>query len=99
MSVYSQNMYGQPSYSGSSYVPPPPAHAGYYYNPPQQQPAPAPYALDAISFRRDYTHRLSELTFNSRPLIQHLSLLAQDYSRFSDIVGQCLEAHIRRVSP
>lgn len=25
-------------------------------------------------------------------------MLAQDYSRFAEIVAQCLEAHIRRVS-
>jgi len=41
--------------------------------------------------------RLSELTFNSRPMIQHLSMLAQDSSRFADIVAQCIEGHIRRV--
>ncbi|KAF9569307.1 hypothetical protein CPC08DRAFT_701807 [Agrocybe pediades] len=100
MSVYSQNMYGQPSYTSSSYGPPPPAHASYYYNaPPPQPPAPATYALDAIAFRRDYNQRLTELTFNSRGLIQHLSMLAQEYSRYSDIVAQCLEAHIRRVPP
>jgi len=33
-------------------------------------------------------------------VIQHLSMLAQDSSsRFSDIVAQCIEAHIRRVPP
>jgi pre-mRNA cleavage complex 2 protein Pcf11 len=42
--------------------------------------------------------RLAELTINSRPIIQHLSLLAQDFTRFAEIVVQCIEAHIRRVS-
>lgn len=61
-------------------------------------PPPPVYQLDPVTFRRDYTNRLNELTFNSRPVIQSLSMLAQDYSRFAEIVAQCLEAHIRRVS-
>ncbi|KAF8165246.1 hypothetical protein B0H34DRAFT_688435 [Crassisporium funariophilum] len=102
MSLYSQNMYGQPSYAGPSFSSPPPVPTGYqqYYH---QAPPPAPvaptYPVDAISFRRDYASRLADLTFNSRPIIQHLSMLAQDYSRFADIVAQCIEGHIRRVPP
>ena len=42
--------------------------------------------------------RLSELTFNSRPMIQHLSMLSQDSLRFADIVAQCIEEHIQKVS-
>ena len=61
-------------------------------------PPPPVYQLDPVTFRRDYTNRLNELTLNSRPVIQSLSMLAQDYSRFAEIVAQCLEAHIRRVS-
>ena len=97
MSLYSQNLYGQPSYGGPSYSSPTPApYSQYYHQPPP--PAPPIYYADATSFRREYMTRLSELTFNSRPMIQHLSMLAQDSSRFADIVAQCIEGHIRRVS-
>jgi hypothetical protein len=98
MSLYSQNLYGQPSYGAPSYSSPAPAPGGYYYSQPPAQPAPPNYHVDPATFRRDFMSRLSELTFNSRHIIQHLSLMAQEYARFSDIVGQCLEQHIRRVS-
>ena len=49
-------------------------------------------------FRKDFGNRLNELTVNSRPIIQSLSMFAHDYVRFAEIVSQCLEAHIRRVS-
>ena len=55
-------------------------------------------SLYSASFRREYMTRLSELTFNSRPMIQHLSMLAQEFSGFADIVAQCIEEHIRKVS-
>jgi hypothetical protein len=90
MSLYSQNGYGQVSYGGPSYT----QTSGYY-----QPPPPAPfYHVDPNAFRRDYASRLAELTINSRPIIQNLSMIAQEYTRFSEIVAQCLEAHIRRVS-
>ncbi|KAG6873743.1 hypothetical protein C0995_011562 [Termitomyces sp. Mi166 len=95
MSLYSQSHYGQPVYPHY----PPPAHHGYsyqYHQLPPQIP-PAPVYLDPASFRREYTARLAELTVNSRPIIQNLSMLAQEYSRYPEIVAQCLEAHIRRV--
>ena len=97
MSLYSQNLYGQPSYGGPSYSSPPsaPYPQLYHHSPPVTPPT---YHVDGTSFRREYMTRLAELTFNSRPMIQHLSMLAQDSSRFSDIVAQCIEAHIRRVS-
>ncbi|KAF9008965.1 hypothetical protein BDQ17DRAFT_90534 [Cyathus striatus] len=98
MSVYPQNYYGQSSYN-SGYAAP--SQNGYLYQYQQPQPptpAPPVYHLDPVSFRREYTQRLSQLTFNSRPLIQGLSMLAQEYSRFAEIVGQCIESHIRKVS-
>ncbi|KAF8897640.1 hypothetical protein BD779DRAFT_1491908 [Infundibulicybe gibba] len=102
MSLYSQNYYGQQSYASPSF-PQPPMHGGYQYQyqqPPPPPPAPAPvFHVDPMTFRRDYTTRLAELTVNSRPIIQNLSMLAQEYSRFAEIVAQCLEAHIRRVPP
>jgi hypothetical protein len=37
-----------------------------------------------------------ELTVNSRPIIQNLLTIPQEYIQFLEIVGQHLEAHIRR---
>ncbi|KAF8525345.1 hypothetical protein JB92DRAFT_2877529 [Gautieria morchelliformis] len=54
---------------------------------------------DPNTFRQFYASHLATLTFNSRPIIQNLSMIAQDYSRMSSVVVQCLEAHIRRVGP
>ena len=54
--------------------------------------------VDPNTFRRDYTMRLAELTVNSRPIIQNLSMVAQEYSRWADVVVQCIENHIRQVS-
>jgi hypothetical protein len=94
--------YGQVPYATQGYpqrVPP----ATY---PQQQYPAasPAQYPpqpvchVDPNTFRKEYNARLAELTVNSRPIIQGLSMMAQEYSRWAEIVGQCIEAHIRRVS-
>ncbi|KAG6854830.1 hypothetical protein C0991_012020 [Blastosporella zonata] len=97
MSLYSQSHYGQPAYSHY----PPAAQNGYPYQYQQAPPPmpPAPVYLDPASFRREYTARLAELNVNSRPIIQNLSMLAQEYSRYPEIVAQCLESHIRRVPP
>ncbi|KAJ7283542.1 hypothetical protein C8J57DRAFT_1171278 [Mycena rebaudengoi] len=90
--MYSQQQYG---------FPPQPAFAGYHQSYYQQPPPPPPpvtvYHPDPASFRRDYANQLAELKVNSRPIIQNLSMIAQDFARFADIVAQCLEAHIRRV--
>jgi len=89
MSLYSQSpLYAQP-YT-ASYTQP---GVGYQYT----QPPPM-YHLDPNTFRRDYSQRLAELTINSRPIIQNLSMFAQEFTRFAEIVAQCIEAHIRRVS-
>ncbi|KIJ20263.1 hypothetical protein PAXINDRAFT_68604 [Paxillus involutus ATCC 200175] len=89
--AYSQVTYPAPGYHQSSL-------AGYSYQPPPL-PAPPVYHVDPNSFRRDFTARLAELTINSRPIIQTLSMFAQEYSRWADIVAQCIDTHVRRVPP
>lgn len=100
-SVFTQTLYGQPSYSGPSFpapLPPPPMMpSGYPQYQYQYHQPPAPVFLDPIAFRREFASRLSQLTVNSRPIIQELSLLAQDYSRYADTVAELIEGHIRRV--
>ncbi|KAH7914222.1 hypothetical protein BJ138DRAFT_1177497 [Hygrophoropsis aurantiaca] len=97
MSIYPQaHSYGQAAYPAPGYPQPGPPTYSY-----QQSTAPPPstYYVDPHSFRRDYAARLAQLTINSRPIIQSLSMVAQEYSRWAEIVVQCLEAHIRRVPP
>src|ERR1700722_7815684 len=53
---------------------------------------------DLNAFRRDYSACREELTVNSRPIIQNLSMFAQEHSCWAEIVSQCVEAHIQRVS-
>ncbi|KAF8195784.1 hypothetical protein K438DRAFT_1826513 [Mycena galopus ATCC 62051] len=94
-------MYQQPQ----QYGPPPtfPQHqqssyANYaFYQQPPPPPPPPVYNPDPVTFRRDYSNQLAELKVNSRPIIQNLSMIAQEFARFSEIVAQCLESHIRRV--
>ncbi|KAJ7904620.1 hypothetical protein B0H14DRAFT_2663686 [Mycena olivaceomarginata] len=89
-------MYPQHQQYGPPPIPHQPAYGGYSYY--QQPPPPPPvYNPDPVTFRRDYSNQLAELKVNSRPIIQNLSMIAQDFARFSDIVAQCLESHIRRV--
>ncbi|KAI0053233.1 hypothetical protein FA95DRAFT_1552745 [Auriscalpium vulgare] len=92
MSMYSQvPAYHQTSYPVHGYPPQPPFHA--------YPTTSTVYPVDPSTFRRDYSARLAELTENSRPVIQGLSLYAQDYSRWADVAVSCIESHIRRVPP
>jgi len=81
-------------YTGSS------GQVGYIQpSPSYQYPQPSHASLhDPNGFRQFYTAQLTALTFNSRHIIQNLSMIAQESTRMSDIVVQCVESHIRRVS-
>ncbi|EJF61180.1 hypothetical protein DICSQDRAFT_86616 [Dichomitus squalens LYAD-421 SS1] len=97
MSLYPQTTtYTQMPYPAQGYGAAVPPQPSYYPPPPAPQPV---FHLDPNMFRRDYMTRLANLTVNSRPIIQTLSLIAQDYSRYADVVVQCIEQHIRRVPP
>ncbi|KAI0771561.1 hypothetical protein BD413DRAFT_549604 [Trametes elegans] len=96
MSLYPQSTaYSQVAYPPQGYGAPAPPPNAYY--PPPPAPQPVFQHFDPNTFRRDYATRLSNLTVNSRPIIQSLSMLAQEYTRFADVVVQCIEQHIRRV--
>ena len=68
------------------------------YGFPQPVQQPIPYFSDSIQFRQFYAHKLRGLTENSKPAIHALSMIAQDFVRWADVVAQCIENHIRRVS-
>ncbi|KAJ7764985.1 hypothetical protein DFH07DRAFT_811027 [Mycena maculata] len=92
--MYTQQHYGSPQ----PFPHQQPAFGAYptYYQP-QQPPPPPAYHPDPVTFRRDYSNQLAELKVNSRPIIQNLSMIAQEFARFADIVAQSIESHIRRV--
>ncbi|KAK1233313.1 mRNA 3' end processing factor [Marasmius sp. AFHP31] len=94
---YSQQQQQYGASSSYSQMPPNTFHS-YQYTPSAPVPPPV-YYVDPATFRRDFSQRLAELTVNSRPIIQSLSMFAQDYVRFAEVIAQCLEAHIRRVPP
>ena len=88
MSIYPQQAYSQPPFP-HAYPPQPPSYA---------LPSSPVYPVDPGTFRSDYAARLAGLTDNSRVIIQGLSMYAHDFSRWGDVVAQCIETHIRRVS-
>ncbi|KAG7096775.1 hypothetical protein E1B28_004185 [Marasmius oreades] len=92
---YNQQPYG----ASSSYAQQPAPNNFHNFHYPPPVPPPPVYYVDPATLRRDFSQRLSELTVNSRPIIQSLSMFAHDYVRFAEIIAQCLEAHIRRVPP
>jgi pre-mRNA cleavage complex 2 protein Pcf11 len=55
---------------------------------------------DPNEFRRYFVNQLNTLTFNSRPIINSLSLLArQHYVRMQNIIATALEDHLRNCDP
>ena len=87
---------------------PPPQHVPQpYYQQVQQMPQPqqhmgdprAPNLHDPNAFRIYYRQGLIALNCNSKPIINDLTTLANDYAlRMAGIIAEELEAHIRNVS-
>jgi hypothetical protein len=106
MSLYHQqpSMAGPSSYAAASAAyaqraPPPVSYHQPHAYPAQPPVPPQPiYHMDPSHFRRDLQGRLEHLTDNNRDIIGSILTFVQQYPRWVDIVGQCLEAHIRRVS-
>lgn len=94
-------MYPQTQAYGQTFPPPGgyPQHVPPSLNYQPAPPAPPPfYHVDPNTFRRDYMSHLTELQINSRPIIHNLVMIARENVRFAEIVAQCIETHIRRVS-
>ena len=45
----------------------------------------------------EYTASLADLTFNSKPLINMLTMLAEDNAQYSEQIVQVIEAHMQKV--
>lgn len=109
--AYQNNRYGgypPPPPSGGGYYQPPPAPAPIpsqhqYSQPPPPQP-PAQHHHHQTQndpFRSYYADRLRQLTFNSRPLIQELSITAMqqrdrgDWGNMTAVVEEIEQAVLR----
>lgn len=72
-----------------------------YVGDPRQQQMPgagaSPPLLSFDALRREYRSALSELTFNSKPIITQLTIMAQENAHASRVITQVLEEHIRSV--
>lgn len=101
-SYHQYQQHPQQHYQSSHYSSPAPPPASYT-QPPPQQPAPGPslpynIGSDQNVFRGYFSHELRQLTFNSKPIINALTILAHEHAtRMAPIVCQCLEEHIRQV--
>lgn len=49
------------------------------------------------TFRADYLHMLRQLTFNSKPLIDALTILAEENKFYAQIVVDCVKDKLIRV--
>lgn len=107
-------MYGAPPQPG--YGAPAPqygAHPQAYGAPPpmvpqpHQAPPPRPavdpslaIATDPNAFANMYNSHLKTLTFNSKPIITNLTVIAHDHvARMSAVVAKCLDDHIMQSHP
>lgn len=71
------------------------AHYGHAAAP----PLPDVYA-DPNAFAQMYKSHLAALTFNSKPIITNLTVMAhENVSRMANVIAQCLDEHILQVRP
>lgn len=86
--------YGQPPQWNSA------PHNPQTYNgaPPPPVALPDVYS-DPNAFAQMYKSHLAALTFNSKPIITNLTVMAHDnVSRMANVIAQCIDEHILQVS-
>ncbi|CBQ68681.1 related to PCF11 component of pre-mRNA 3`-end processing factor CF I [Sporisorium reilianum SRZ2] len=93
-------MYGapQPGYG----APPPQPQYGYAQQHPQPPAAAAPVDIgtDPVAFASMYNSHLKSLTFNSKPIITNLTVIAHDHAaRMATVVAKTIDDHIMQSHP
>lgn len=53
---------------------------------------------ESEAIRQDYLYSLKELTFNSRPIITNLTVIAQESVSHAQAITKAIEEHINKVS-
>jgi pre-mRNA cleavage complex 2 protein Pcf11 len=53
--------------------------------------------IESEEIKQDYLSSLSELTFNSRPIIQNLTIIAQENINYGEAITKAVEEHILKV--
>ncbi|SPO28498.1 related to PCF11 component of pre-mRNA 3`-end processing factor CF I [Ustilago trichophora] len=97
-------MYGAPPPQHGYAAPAPQygVHPHVYPAQPPQQPVDPNLAIgtDPNAFAKMYNSHLKSLTFNSKPIITNLTVIAHDHAaRMSAVVAKCLDDHIMQSHP
>ncbi|PWN26679.1 hypothetical protein BDZ90DRAFT_241074, partial [Jaminaea rosea] len=93
---------GPPPHNGAP--PPTAAWNGGYQQQQQHSPAPPaqapPYGSDPNAFAAMYKSHLASLTFNSKPIITNLTVMAhENVQSMANVVARCIDEHITQSPP